>query len=118
MTSDAIEHALQTGVVIHLIGGSDADTEADTIVEEVRTATDSELRRVACSPETTTEAIPTARVPEGTLVYYLSFARCIFHNYLIKKGRKSVVPGVQDSSSVSHPHLEARSSGNTVNPHQ
>lgn len=68
---ESIEHALQTGAVIHLIGGT--DTDADEIVDEVRDATDSELRRVACTPDTTADALPTARVPEGTLIYYKNF---------------------------------------------
>jgi hypothetical protein len=69
---ESIEHAIQTGAVIHLIGGS--DTNADALVEEVQAATDSEeMLRVACTPETTTESLPSARVPDGTLVYYKNF---------------------------------------------
>lgn len=69
---ESIEHAIQTGTVIHLIGGS--DTNADALVEEVQAATDSgEMLCVVCTPETTTESLPSARVPDGTLVYYKNF---------------------------------------------
>src|SRR5699024_2820551 len=69
---ESIEHAIQTGTVIHLIGGS--DTDADALAEKIQAATDSEeMLRVACTPETTTESLPSARVPDGTLVYYNNF---------------------------------------------
>lgn len=68
---EGIKHALQTGTVVHLVGGSDAEAEA--VVEKVQAATDSELLRVTCTPDTTVESLPTARVPEGTLVYYEDF---------------------------------------------
>ena len=57
---DAVEHALQIEEVIHLIGGS--GREAEMIVEEVQATIDSELRWVAYTPDTTAEAIPSARV--------------------------------------------------------
>jgi hypothetical protein len=68
---EGIKHALQTGAVVHLVGGSDAEAEA--AVKEIQTATDSELLRIACTSDTTVESFPTARVPEGTLVYYEDF---------------------------------------------
>jgi hypothetical protein len=47
---ESIEHAIQTVTIIHLIGGS--DTNADTLVEEIQAATDSEeMLRVVCTPE-------------------------------------------------------------------
>ena len=68
---NALEYALHTGTVIHLVGGS--DVEADVLAEEVRAATDSEMLRVACTPATTAEELPSARVPKGILVYYRNF---------------------------------------------
>jgi hypothetical protein len=69
---ESIEHAIQTGAVIHLIGGSDTNTDA--LVEEIQVATDNEdMLRVVCTPETATESLPSARVPDGTLVYYKNF---------------------------------------------
>lgn len=68
---EGVEYALQTGTVIHLVGGR--DTEAESVVEEIQAATDSKLLRVACTPDTTAESLPTARVSEGTLVLYDNF---------------------------------------------
>lgn len=71
MMREGVEYALQTGTVIHLIGGSDA--EAESIVEEILAVTDSELLRVTCTSDTTGESLPTARVSEGTAVLYDDF---------------------------------------------
>lgn len=69
---ETIKHAIHTGAVIHLVGGS--DTHAEELVEEIRTTTDSEeMLRISCSSETTVDDLPTARVPDGTLVYYKDF---------------------------------------------
>jgi hypothetical protein len=68
---DALENALRTGTVIHLVGGTDA--KADAIVEEVQDVTDTDLLRIECDADTTDEALPSARLPEGTLVYYRDF---------------------------------------------
>jgi hypothetical protein len=68
---DALENALRTGTVIHLVGGTDA--EADAIVEEVQAATGTDLRRIECDADTMDEALPPARLPEGTFVYYRDF---------------------------------------------
>ena len=66
---EAIEHALLSGVVIHLIDGT--DDEVSSIVAE--TADDRDVLTVSCTPDTSAEAIPEARVPEGMLVFYDGF---------------------------------------------
>lgn len=73
MTNDSvhkqIEYALCSGVVIHLIGGTDAEVAA--IVEKA--ADDRGVLTVECSADTTSEEIPQSRVPEETLVFYDGF---------------------------------------------
>lgn len=66
---EQIEYALRSGAVIHLIGGSRSGVE--TLVDEA--AAEREVLTVDCAPDTTSEEIPAARVPEETLVFYDGF---------------------------------------------